>query len=706
MKNDRHSISFIAFSRRSARPKLILYLLIVFIALAAGGCSGTSAPSSPSSPSSPSPPTGAVSPQAGPAADPFAPGPFKYKDAPVNVAPAIKPYAAAADLSNITNKNMFNLSETAKSILTKNGFVVVPGEHREFFMLYEANSYDPVPSFITKDSLLHNYHLFFSHLLRVVETEKLEPELRNLSKAMLLESQKQYTDLRGTQWENAARRNVGFFSVGSRLLDPGAAVPQIVAGDVKKELALIEKHQGVDISPVMNAGVGFDELSALKEDYSQYIPRGHYERTDQLKAYFKAMMWYGRQTFRFKNQDEVKSAILITLALENGRNRQGWEKIYGPTAFFAGVSDDITFIQLKELLERIYGPGTGLQTVLSDQQKWPAFIEAAGKLDPPAVNSMPVFDESIHPDREKEIKGFRFMGQRFTIDASIFQRLVYREVKENSRGQRRMLPRGLDIPAAMGSKEAYAILQSMGETDYSDYPKNMKMLQDYIKGLGKENWTRDLYWGWMYSLLPLTIEKPEGYPSFMRGQAWERKDLNTFLGSWTELKHDTVLYAKQVYAECGGGGDQVDDRGYVEPNPLLYARLASLVKMTREGLTSMGLLNQRDDESLGRMEEMALRLKAISEKELNNTPLSEGDYQFIRSYGGSLEHFWLEALRDEGVDHRSAISDRPAALVTDVATDIAGGRVLQVATGKIYVIYAVVPVDGQLRIAKGGVYSY
>ncbi|MFI5384219.1 MAG: DUF3160 domain-containing protein, partial [Methanosarcina thermophila] len=39
--------------------------------------------------------------------------------------------------------------------------------------------------------------------------------------------------------------------------------------------------------------------------YSQYIPRGHYERSDLLKAYFKSMMWYGRMTFRVNNEDET-----------------------------------------------------------------------------------------------------------------------------------------------------------------------------------------------------------------------------------------------------------------------------------------------------------------------------------------------------------------------------------------------------------------
>lgn len=677
-----------AFSCWIAREKYFMSLLILLITLAASGCSGSSS-----------------FPAAAKTSNAFASEFYKYEDVPVNITPAIKPYTVAGDFSNITNKDMFYLSEAARSRLVKNGFVVVPGEHREFFMLYETNSYEPVPSFITTDSMLHNYHLFFSHLLRVVETEKLAPELKELNKAMLSEAQKQYHSLKGTGWENAAKRNVGFFSVGDSLINPGAAVPQIVNGEVKKELDLIEKHQGVAISPVMNTGGSMEELDASKEDYSQYIPRGHYERTEQLKTYFKAMMWYGRQTFRLKNEDELKSAVLVAMALDQGQNRQGWEKIYEPTTFFVGKSDDITFIEIKDLLDRTYGSGADLKTVVSDSKKWTSFLVEAGKLDPPAINSMPIFDENIQPDREKEIKGFRFMGQRFTIDASIFQRLVYREVKENSQGQSRMLPRGLDIPAAMGSKEAYTILQSMGETNYKNYPENMAGMKEYIKTLGKETWTQNLYWGWMYSLLPLTVEKPGGYPSFMRSQAWERKELNTFLGSWTELKHDTVLYAKQVYAECGGGAD-VDDRGYVEPNPVLYARLASLTRMTREGLKTRGLLNQRDDESLDRMEKFVLYLKSISEKELNNTPLTDEEYQFIRSYGGSLEHFWLEALRDEGIDHRSAVSDRPAALVTDVATDIAGGRVLEEATGKIYEIYAVVPVDGKLRIAKGGVYSY
>jgi hypothetical protein len=628
-----------------------------------------------------------------------------YREVPVDFTPAVEPYQVEEGLANVTNREMFYLSPEAEKLLVENGFVVVPDSQREFFMLYEMNRYEPVPSFITTDSLLHNYHLFFSHLLRVVEKEELAPTLKELTQDMLSEAEKQYEALKGTEWENAAARNMAFFAVAGRLLEPDFPVPEPVREIVAEELKLIESRAGIQESPVMNMGQNRQAPETLQEDYTQYQPRGHYNSSELLQSYFKAMMWYGRLTFRVKSEDETRSALLMTLALNQGDNARKWDAIYQPTTFFVGKSDDLSYLEYRELLAEIYGQGAGLEEIVADQEKWETFKAKAAGLRPPVVNSIPLFEEDIQPDRTGDTMGFRFMGQRFTLDAAIFQRLIYREVGENSRGERRMLPRALDIPAALGSAEAYNILAEAGETDYQGYRENMGKIQEYIVGLGQGIWTQNLYWSWLHTLNPLLAEKEEGYPSFMKNRAWTRKELNTYLGSWTELKHDTVLYAKQVYAEMGGGAEDVDDRGYVEPNPHLYARLAALVAMTRDGLAARGLLADRDRESLDRLEELALALKTISEKELSNVPLTDEEYDLIRSYGGQLEHFWLEAMRDEGIDHRSAIYENPAALVADVATD-PNGRVLQEATGHIFSIYAVVPVEGSLRIARGGVYSH
>jgi hypothetical protein len=645
----------------------------------------------------------------------------KYKEQPVTIKPIVKPYKINSDLSNVINKKDFELSAAAQKMLAKNGFVVqgygkddYPA--REFFHIYEGNRYSLTPNFITSDSILHSYHLMFDYLLKNLETSELSQELEALTGEMLAASLEQYKEAQGTGWENAAKTNVAYFAVAAKLLDRDATVPATVKDEVKKEMVLIDAHQGFSPSPVLNMaqntgqneGSGVDdETQLLREDYSQYVPRGHYEKSSQLQAYFKAMMWYGRMTFRFEDANETKSAVLMTVALNNEkkhksgkgtRNLNSWQAIYEPTSFFVGVSDDITYYQLNGIISKVYGKNAGLETLTKDEKKFASLREMADKqLDAPKINSMPVFRNE---DRTEQIKGFRFMGQRFTVDAAIFQRLVDREVP------RRMLPNGLDIPSAMGSDEALSILESAGETDYENYSKNMEKLRTYIGKLKVDDWTQNLYWSWLYTLKPLTDEKPEGYPSFMRNRAWVRKDLNTYLGSWTELKHDTILYAKQVYAEMGGDDfEKKDDRGYVEPNPYLYGRLAALIEMTRDGLADRKLLNdERSKKALDIMKELSLSLKTISEKELSNKTLTDDEYELIRSYGGQIEHLWKEA-RDEGdLGGTPTIEDDSPALIADVATGM--NAALEEGTGYVNKIYAVVPLDGKLHIACGGVYSH
>lgn len=630
-----------------------------------------------------------------------------YREVPVNVKPSVAPYQVASGLSNITNKNHFVFSKEAEDMLIKNGFMVLPSPTREFFSIYESNRYSLTPNFVTTDAMLHNYHLYFSYLLRTLEKGTLSGELVSLTTSMLENSKEQYNALQGTDWENAAKRNVAFFAVAAKLLDDNADIPSYVKQEVNEECQLIaDRQETLFPSPVMNLGRDSSNLAdPLREDYTQYIPRGHYTKSEELKTYFKTMMWYGRMTFRTAYDDETKSAALITLLLGEQENYDHWSSIYEPTNFFVGKSDDLGFYQYDALLKEVYGSMPSLMDLTGKGKEWEDFAGRIKKVNPPEINSIPIFDEEGQPDRENAIKGFRLMGQRFTLDASIFQRLIYREVQENNSQERRMLPNGLDLPAAMGSQEAYEILQDMGETDYANYPQNMKRLQKHIASLDTATRTQNLYWSWLHMISPLTEAKGKGYPSFMQNQAWTRKQLGTYLSSWAELKHDTVLYAKQNYAEMGGGGDEEDDRGYVEPNPEVYARMAALTRMTIEGLQSRNLLSEKTKESLTQLEALALKLKTISEKELMNQTLSDDEYELILSFGGQLEHFWSETLMGEGADDPVAAAADPAALISDVATD-PNGKVLEVGTGYVSEIYVVVPVDGSLRIAKGAVYSY
>ncbi len=234
-----------------------------------------------------------------------------YNPQPATISPSLEQPAIAPDLSNV-HKPM-PLSETQRARLATTGLVASPGlQEKEFFTLYQKARYDNVPIFITSDSLLHTYHLLFSKVLRTAEAEHFHPLLKALNSALVVELDNAYTQLKGSSWEEAALHAVAFVSVGGILADPEFAVPPYCQSLVEAEVGLIDAAEGVLPSAVFSGLLP-------GEDYTQYILRGHYTKSEELKAYFKSMMYYGRMTFRLSApemkiaEDETWMATRIVL---------------------------------------------------------------------------------------------------------------------------------------------------------------------------------------------------------------------------------------------------------------------------------------------------------------------------------------------------------------------------------------------------------
>lgn len=615
----------------------------------------------------------------------------KARDA--SVTPSVEPYTVEPDLSNVDNLWQFYLTDEVQEKLAQNGFVVCGEAGSEFFNQYEYNRYDQVASFVTVDSLMHTYHLYFAYLMKNIEKDYLSDGITQLSSRMLDDSINEYEKLKGSEWENAAKRNVAFFTVGLKLLDGNTPVINDVKDVVEFELDHINKAEGIETS----------KITCVMEDYTQYIPRGYYEGDEKLEQYFRAMMWYGRIHFKQEDEELDRSALLITKMLsEDKQGYELWQSIYDVTSFFAGASDDLGVNEYMPILKEEYGNGVTTDDLISDKNLFERLHMMTAKLPAPQINSIP-----IHDGGDNVVPGFRFMGQRFTVDAAIMQQLIYSRVGENSAGDKRMFPDVLDVPAALGSEIALDILRENDATDYAGYTENMNELKEALAEENETLWSASLYAGWLNTLRPLLDVKGEGYPMFMQGEEWAKKDLECFAGSFTELKHDTVLYTKQVIAEMGGGWDEEpDDRGYVEPEPLVYARFGDLSDRTALGLQKYGMLNTDERENLMRLSQMADMFLEISKKELSNEALTEEEYEFIRSYGGNIEHFWIEAIKEQsGGEEGVSSQECPASLVVDIATD-PNGQVLEAATGSPSQIYVIVKVDGKVKIARGSVYSF
>lgn len=613
-------------------------------------------------------------------------------DSSENISPAADSYTLEKDLSNVDNLWQFYLDDKMTELLAKNGFVVREEAGREFFDLYERNRYNMIPNFVTVDSLMHTYHVYFAYLLKNIEKEYLADQVRQLGIKMLEDSKEQYVQLKGSEWESAAVRNVAFFTVGAKLLDDTVQIEDYVSDIVESELSRIETAQGIMISAITD-----DE-----EDYSQYKPRGYYEGDSDLEAYFKAMMWYGRMHFKQETEDLDRSALLITKALDSDSEAyELWQSVYSVTSFFAGASDDNGVCEYAPLIRAAYGENAKVTDLIGNGDAFLDYRTNTEALPVPQINSIPIED-----GEENVIPGFRFMGQRFSIDAMVMQKLIYSNVQSNSAGEKRMLPDVLDVPAALGSDVALNLLKENGVEDYPGYMENMEKLRGGINEADDSLWNASLYASWIQTLRPLLEKKGEGYPMFMQNEEWAKKNLECFAGSYTELKHDTVLYSKQVMAEMGGGmEEEPDDRGYVEPEPVVYERFASLAEQTAQGLKKYQMLSDADEDNLVKLEELALRLQTISNKELQNETLTDEEYDLIRTYGGNIEHFWYDAMRANANSDTIFSEEYPAALVVDIATD-PNGSVLEAATGDPSQIIVAVQVDGKIKLASGSVYTF
>ncbi len=607
-------------------------------------------------------------------------------------------YTVRPDLANVSNRRQLpKLTDQQHKALVAQRFVARPTREEQMFCLYEENQYRDIPSFITTDSVLHTYHVFYDFTLRWLEKDRLLAAVKTLSREMFEANLRASAEALPEAVKNAVDRNLAYFAVPLRLLGETPEVPGRCRDMVEAELRKIAEHQG-----------RAKTIGGAVLDYTQFIPRGHYTREEALRQYFQAMIWYGTVPLELDNDEQTVMALVLTDQFGRMPDaRAWWERIYEPTAFFVGRADDLSYADYLPLLRQVYGDG-GLSR-LGDESKLKAFRKLAEeKLPKPGIETEMVV--GVAGTEKVQGRQLRFLGQRYIPDSRILQEVCYPKV--GTRDNPREIPKALDIMAVLGSDRAVQILDVLEkQTEYARYTAQRDKLRAEFAALSGADWRQNLYHGWLWSLQPLLAVRPEGWPAFMRSLAWRDKSLITALGSWTELRHDTILYGKQSVAQAGGE-EPPPPPGYVEPEPAVYARLGWLIKATRAGLLGRGLLTE-DDYAAGSFLsfiDLVERLEWISRKELQNVPLSVEDLVEIKWYGSRLERLMTQAASlMEGVvlgswwEIKNA-TDRRMALVADVHTSKA--RALQEAVGDPAEIWVVVPFKERLVVTRGAMFTW
>lgn len=616
--------------------------------------------------------------------------------------------ANSKDVVNMDNLiNPFQLKEFDSKLynmLGKNGFAIVPAEHNQLFHVYEKNDYADFPSFVTTDLYLQLFHLYFDCVLRDVEEKHLDSLMIVFSSQMEAEM-KTLTSSQDAEVKAAAEFGQAWFAVASWLFSHDKAPASAATLNVPEAY---KKMVMEEITKAIDAENGYSDMleyfpSEEMFGYSLFRPRGHYTRSKVCSRYFRGMMWLQTAHFGTNKPSKMKQIALIANVFnQQPKLRAIYNKVSEPITYLMGTPDNVTIIQVANRIKEMGLPIGQLLSSRKDMANLTKDIEEIAK------RQMRI--------ELKKTRGSKYvvdiMPQRYQPDAEA----LIATTDQDSPVSLRPCPKGLDWMAVMGLPGAERILiDELKEAQkWADFPKALTTAR---KKAATTPWEACVANQWMYTLQSLG-DTAQSLPYFMQSPQWQKKNLNTALASWAELKHDAILYAKQpMLAECGDGGPEPPVvKGYVEPNVKFWEKAIALVTRMDKVLTTYNLQTEKAKAVYERIKEMAEFCRDISKKELNGGKITDEEYNQIEIIGSTVENISLELVSEDNEMLQGwsdvVSTDKKVAVVADVFT--ASGEnvaidnkcVLYEGVGPAYEIYVVVEIDGSLYLTRGAVLSY
>lgn len=677
------------------------------------------------------------------------------------------PLKNIANFSAVKNKFGLNLTAAEEKYLDQNRFLLVDASAtnlrpnwnfddmlNSFDVLGGSGSiYDRRPEdtkLITPDVMLHTYHKFFEMTLEQLEQKELAQSLGdfltelhgNLLAATQTNSgviQQRYQNLlaqmtvarilfenknagkpdsfvspdQETAYNDNDKTADSYANAKTLLAKYSASLTPELISSIQSELQNIYTASAVGVSPL------FGQYSdTLKTDYTQFTPRSHYTKNSPLRAYFRTMMYLGRSSYFLQKDVGIIDANLLTgqFNVKNSDGRtplQQWQKIMAVTGFYAGQSDDLTYDEWNSYKTKILGPDTP-NTALAAAKNVKKLADNLNQIRMPKILSDVVVDDNISAltksDLLRQSLAYRIFGQRFTFDAWILNDLTAggekTEVKLPS------MPSAVFIPAALGDMRALDIAKTFLQTsagfnaaELAGFFTKMESKKTSISIITHDDWFTSMGSGWLYVLGSLTYGYGSGYPLYMQAPAFLDKQIQTFLGSYTELKHVTLLYAKQSYAEKGGGGDDQPVppvvKGFVEPNLDFWNRFNELLNQTQKVFAEHQLfIGSTVSARLAEFKNISEFYASLAKQELQNRPISDADYEKLRTTSLS---FMVQPLDNTGDPDEDS---GKVALIADVHTDALTDQILYEADGKPYLMLAIVSNENSPRVVAGLAYNH
>ena len=596
----------------------------------------------------------------------------------------------------------YELTESELALLEKNHFMVT--ERLSFYsfgaLLHYIYAYD-LPVFVTTDVVLHALHASYDQILMGIEQEILEPNLAEFLGALYSSFQLLSDKYDSNQELHDALGDVDLYvTMAKSLLLDTKVSPQFINQSKVDELWEAVQAEELAMMPL------FSERNRTL-DFSQFTVRGHYANTQgkPLGPYFKCMMWLGRMDFMLTpppenpwelpwGREEIRRMNLGAVLLNELVDMSGKRSLLNTNdeiiEFMVGESDNLTPTGLSDIItlqENI----TGADDLLDDStyDVFQAALTASADYGQRILSNFLLMNPfSSEPDTLPV--SYRLMGQRFIVDSYIFSNVVYdRIIYENDKIWRPM-PDPLDAMFVLGNDDALPLLSE--ELEYYKYSSQLASLRYLVDAYDDEYWDTSLYNVWLQAIRELNPPSDNTiFPFFMQTTAWHQEKLNTQLSSWTQLRHDNLLYAKQSYT---GATACSFPHSFIEPYPSFYRQIAAFAEKAETYFSEFPSGNWKTScirDYFSRLKNVMTKLEIIAQKELDRQAFSDEETDFLKKMlfvdgesgeppfsGWFADLFYIpdDAAKGDFIvaDVHTQPTDWPGAIV---------GRVLHVGVGKI-----------------------
>lgn len=606
------------------------------------------------------------------------------------------------------------LNEAELSKLGTNGFVISKRQAFPTFVRgYAAIYSEHLPVYVSADAILEALHSSYDELLKTTEQAALITKVQSIL-------DQAHSALASSQNAPGAVELDLYLAVARSVLK-GETVFPVAGADAQTAADLVTKIFAAE-------GTAKFELFGVErsEDMSQFKPRGHYVGDPELERYFRAMMWLGRVDFRLIETEsdgsvvlrraQVNAALLLKRLL-NEASTKAWQQVDSALQVFVGTSDYMVLPELDELTAALGGYDAALAA--SDEAVMRAIIDGGYGMQRIASHLM-VNDGTVATLPLN--RSFALFGQRYVIDSHVFSQVVYDRTLD-----KRMMPNPLDAAyAALGNDAALPLLRSSFEAYPRSYPGNLEGARVLSDEHGEDFWSANLYNLWLGSLRALSPKAGEvanpagaGLPLLAGTEAWSRRILNAQLGSWAELRHDTLLYAKQSYT--GIPACEFPD-AYVDPYPEFYARLTQYADLGLRLVNDLGADLGGDADRVvayfGNLKSSMTELGKMAQSQRDGVAFSEEQLAFVnnavrvdkQSVGCAsidMPNGWLADLyltREKSIEFDPTIADVHTQPADEAGNTV--GRVLHVGTGYPRFMVATIDTCQGPRAYAGVTFAY